>query len=63
MNQWVERIEQALPDAKVGRIQQSIYDVEGKDIFIGMLQTISMIQRTKRKIVFGQNLLAKKRMI
>ena len=42
LNQWVERIEQALPDAKVGRIQQSIYDVEGKDIVIGMLQTISM---------------------
>ena len=42
LNQWVERIEQALPDAKVGRIQQNIYDVEGKDIVIGMLQTISM---------------------
>jgi superfamily II DNA or RNA helicase len=42
LNQWVERIEQALPDAKIGRIQQSTYDVEGKDIVIGMLQTISM---------------------
>ena len=42
LNQWVERISQALPDAKVGRIQQNTYDVEGKDIVIGMLQTISM---------------------
>ena len=42
LNQWIERIEQALPGAKVGRIQQSTYDVEDKDIVIGMLQTISM---------------------
>ena len=42
LNQWIERIEQALPDAKVGRIQQNTYDVDDKDIVIGMLQTISM---------------------
>jgi superfamily II DNA or RNA helicase len=42
LNQWVERIGQALPDAKIGRIQKKVYDVEGKDIVIGMLQTISM---------------------
>ena len=42
LNQWIERIEQALPDARVGRIQQSTYDVDDKDIVIGMLQTISM---------------------
>ena len=42
MNLWIDRIEQALPDARVGRIQQSTYDVEDKDIVIGMLQTISM---------------------
>ena len=42
MNQWIERIKFALPDAKVGTIQGSIYDVEGKDIVIGMLQTLSM---------------------
>jgi len=42
LRQWVERIEQFLPDAKVGRIQGSKIDVEGKDIVIGMLQSLSM---------------------
>lgn len=42
LRQWVERIEQFLPDAKVGRIQGKILDVEGKDIVIGMLQSLSM---------------------
>jgi superfamily II DNA or RNA helicase len=40
MNQWIERIEEFLPGAKVGKIQGSIFDVEGKDIVIGMIQTI-----------------------
>ena len=40
MNQWIERIEDFLPGAKVGKIQGPIYDVEGKDIVIGMLQTL-----------------------
>jgi len=42
VNQWKERIEQFLPDAKVGTIQQNRSDVVGKDIVIGMLQSISM---------------------
>lgn len=42
LNQWVERIEQFLPTAKVGRIQGPIIDVEDKDIVIGMLQSLSM---------------------
>jgi superfamily II DNA or RNA helicase len=42
LNQWVERIQQFLPDAKIGRIQGDIMDVEGKDIVLGMLQSISM---------------------
>jgi superfamily II DNA or RNA helicase len=42
MNQWIERIEQFLPSAKVGRIQGSVVDIEGKDIVIGMLQSLSM---------------------
>lgn len=42
LNQWVERIEQFLPGAKVGRIQGQIIDVEDKDIVIGMLQSLSM---------------------
>ena len=42
LNQWVERIEQFLPMARIGRIQGSIVDTDDKDIVIGMLQSISM---------------------
>ena len=42
MNQWIERIEQFLPKAKVGKIQGQIIDIDGKDIVIGMLQSLSM---------------------
>lgn len=42
MNQWIERIEQFLPDARVGRIQGPTVDIEDKDIVIGMLQSLSM---------------------
>ena len=38
--QWKERIAQFLPDAKIGRIQGKIVDVEGKDIVIGMIQSL-----------------------
>ena len=41
MNQWIERIEAFLPDAKVGRIQAETIDVEGKDIVLGMIQSLS----------------------
>ncbi len=40
MNQWIERIQEFLPSAKVGKIQGTIMDVSGKDIVIGMIQTI-----------------------
>ena len=42
MNQWIERIEEFLPNAKVGKIQGQIIDIDGKDIVIGMLQSLSM---------------------
>lgn len=42
MNQWIERIQQFIPDAKVGKIQGQIIDIEGKDIVLGMLQSLSM---------------------
>jgi superfamily II DNA or RNA helicase len=42
LEQWKERISQFLPTAKVGRIQGKIIDIEGKDIVIGMLQSLSM---------------------
>jgi superfamily II DNA or RNA helicase len=42
MNQWIERIEQFLPGARVGKIQGPIIDIDDKDIVIGMLQSLSM---------------------
>lgn len=42
LNQWVERIEQFLPSARIGRIQGQILDIENKDVVIGMLQSLSM---------------------
>jgi superfamily II DNA or RNA helicase len=40
MNQWIERIAEFLPEATVGKIQGQVFDVEGKDIVIGMLQSL-----------------------
>ena len=42
MNQWIERIQQFLPKARVGKIQGPIIDIDDKDIVIGMLQSLSM---------------------
>jgi superfamily II DNA or RNA helicase len=42
MNQWIERIQQFLPNANIGKIQGSIIDIDDKDIVIGMLQSLSM---------------------
>lgn len=42
VNQWKERIKQFLPYARIGRIQGSNIYVDGYDIVIGMLQSISM---------------------
>jgi superfamily II DNA or RNA helicase len=42
MNQWIERIRQFLPKARVGKIQGQIIDIDNKDIVIGMLQSLSM---------------------
>jgi superfamily II DNA or RNA helicase len=40
MNQWIERIEEFLPGARIGKIQGPIFDIENKDIVIGMIQTL-----------------------
>jgi len=40
MNQWIERIQEFLPDATIGKIQGPVFDVDGKDIVIGMVQTL-----------------------
>ena len=42
LRQWIERIEQFLPDARVGRIQAKTIDTDDKDIVICMLQSLSM---------------------
>lgn len=44
LNQWKDRIREFLPDAKIGRLQSGSIYVEGYDIVIGMLQSISMIE-------------------
>jgi len=40
MNQWIERIRQFLPDAKLGKIQGSVIDIADKDIVLCMLQSL-----------------------
>ena len=50
MNQWEERIQQFIPGAKVGKIQGKIIDVEGKDIVLGMLQSLCKQDNYESKI-------------
>jgi superfamily II DNA or RNA helicase len=47
LNQWLERINEFLPQARVGRIQQNKVDIVDKDIVIAMLQSISMKEYPK----------------
>jgi len=42
MNQWIERIQQFLPTARIGKIQGQKIDIENKDIVLAMLQSLSM---------------------
>jgi superfamily II DNA or RNA helicase len=42
MNQWIERIGQFLPGARIGKIQGQIIDIDNKDIVLCMLQSLSM---------------------
>lgn len=41
MDQWIERINQFLPGAKIGTIQGQVIDIKDKDIVLIMLQSIS----------------------
>jgi superfamily II DNA or RNA helicase len=41
-DQWVDRVKTFLPNARIGRIQGEIVEVEGYDVIIAMLQTLSM---------------------
>lgn len=40
MNQWIERIQQFIPTARIGKIQGPAIDIEDKDIVICMLQSL-----------------------
>ena len=40
MNQWIERIRDFVPSARVGIIQGKKFDIEEKDIVLGMIQTL-----------------------
>jgi len=41
MTQWAERISQFIPGASIGYIQGTTIDVDGKDIVLAMLQSLS----------------------
>ncbi len=40
MNQWIERIQQFIPNARIGKIQGQTIDIEDKDIVLCMLQSL-----------------------
>jgi superfamily II DNA or RNA helicase len=40
MNQWIKKIEQFIPSARIGKIQGNIIDIENKDIVLCMLQSL-----------------------
>jgi len=40
MNQWIERIGEFMPTSRVGIIQGQKFEIEDKDIVIGMIQTL-----------------------
>ena len=42
MTQWRDRIQEFIPDAKIGKIQQNTIDIDGKDIVLAMVQSLSM---------------------
>ena len=41
-DQWIDRVKAFIPNARIGRVQADVCDVENKDIVIVMLQTLSM---------------------
>ena len=52
LDQWVERINEFVPNAQIGRIQRDTVDTEGKDFVMGMLQSVS--QKSYPKEVFEE---------
>ena len=52
LSQWVERINQFLPNAKIGIIRGNKFESDDKDICIAMLQTLTSKQRIFKKNAF-----------
>jgi superfamily II DNA or RNA helicase len=40
MNQWIERMTDFIPSARIGKIQGKVFDIENKDVVIGMIQSL-----------------------
>jgi superfamily II DNA or RNA helicase len=47
MNQWIERIKEYLPTARIGTIQGKILDIQRKDIVLAMIQSLSDPRKDK----------------
>ena len=47
LKQWRERIEQFLPDARVGVVKAKVIDIEDKDIVMASLQSLAMKEYDK----------------
>ena len=47
MNQWVDRIKEYLPEARVGYIQGKTLDIQRKDIVLAMIQSLSDPRKDK----------------
>jgi superfamily II DNA or RNA helicase len=41
LNQWIDRIRDVMPDARIGALQGPKIDTDGKDIVVAMLQSLS----------------------
>lgn len=41
MDQWRERIQQFIPEARIGKIQGPVTDIENKDIVVAMIQSLT----------------------
>ena len=53
MNQWIERIREFTPNARIGRIQGQTFDIENKDIVLAMMQTLYNEEKTFDLSSFG----------
>jgi superfamily II DNA or RNA helicase len=42
MNQWIDQLNVFIPGIRVGKIQGKVFDIENKDVVLGMLQSLSM---------------------